>query len=96
MAYVVVTTTILVLPLGLIHLSAVHPSPCPPFSHSFLYPTARLPFSIRVLLESAVRNCDEFSVTRKDVENIIDWEEKRGKNVEIPFKPARVILQDLT
>lgn len=43
-----------------------------------------------------MRNCDEFSVTRKDVNNIIEWEEKRGKNVEIPFKPARVILQDLT
>ena len=47
-------------------------------------------------MESAVRNCDEFSVTRKDVSNIIAWEEKRGENVEIPFKPARVILQDLT
>jgi aconitate hydratase len=32
-----------------------------------------LPFSIRILLESAVRNCDEFEVHSKDVENILDW-----------------------
>ncbi len=33
----------------------------------------RLPYSIRILLESAVRNCDEFEVTSKDVENILSW-----------------------
>lgn len=33
----------------------------------------RLPYSIRVLLESAVRNCDEFEVKSKDVENILSW-----------------------
>jgi aconitate hydratase len=33
-----------------------------------------LPYSIRVLLESAVRNCDEFSVKKSDVENILAWE----------------------
>jgi len=32
-----------------------------------------LPFSVRILLESAVRNCDEFEVTSKDVENILNW-----------------------
>lgn len=56
----------------------------------------RLPFSIRVLLESAIRNCDEFEVNSKDVENILDWEKKAKKQIEIPFKPARVILQDFT
>lgn len=55
-----------------------------------------LPFSIRVLLESAVRSCDEFQVKQKDIEKIIDWEKQQKSNVEIPFKPARVILQDLT
>lgn len=34
---------------------------------------AELPYSIRVLLESAVRNCDEFTVKGQDVENILDW-----------------------
>ncbi|RNF05489.1 cytosolic aconitase [Trypanosoma rangeli] len=55
-----------------------------------------LPFSIRVLLESAVRNCDEFDITSKTVENILDWSETSHKNIEIPFKPARVVLQDFT
>ncbi|XP_042520734.1 aconitate hydratase, cytoplasmic-like isoform X2 [Macadamia integrifolia] len=56
----------------------------------------KLPFSIRVLLESAIRNCDNFQVTEKDVEKIIDWENTSTKQVEIPFKPARVLLQDFT
>ncbi|XP_050400108.1 cytoplasmic aconitate hydratase [Patella vulgata] len=56
----------------------------------------KLPFSIRVLLESAVRNCDEFTVKKSDVENILDWSTKQNEKVEIPFKPARVILQDFT
>uniref|UniRef100_A0A0C9QGU2 Cytoplasmic aconitate hydratase n=1 Tax=Fopius arisanus TaxID=64838 RepID=A0A0C9QGU2_9HYME len=58
----------------------------------------RLPFSIKVLLESAVRNCDEFQVKKKDVEKILEWETHQAKEdgVEVAFKPARVILQDLT
>ncbi|CAM6086179.1 unnamed protein product [Calypogeia fissa] len=56
----------------------------------------KLPYSIRILLESAVRNCDNFSVSDKDVEKIIDWEKSSPQQVEIPFKPARVILQDCT
>ncbi|CAN1339750.1 Aconitate hydratase 3, mitochondrial [Linum perenne] len=55
----------------------------------------RLPYSIRILLESAIRNCDNFQVTNEDVEKIIDWENTSPNNVEIPFKPARV-LQDFT
>ncbi|XP_061346070.1 aconitate hydratase 1 [Gastrolobium bilobum] len=56
----------------------------------------RLPYSIRILLESAIRNCDEFQVKSNDVEKIIDWENTSPKQVEIPFKPARVLLQDFT
>eukprot|EP01067_Filipodium_phascolosomae_P006927 Filipodium_phascolosomae@DN5316_c0_g1_i1.p1 len=56
----------------------------------------KLPFSIRVLLESAIRNCDEFEVTRKDVETILNWEHTSKSSCEIPFKPARVLLQDFT
>lgn len=60
-----------------------------------------LPFSIRVLLESAIRNCDNFQVTETDVRNILDWKAAKGgpsanNEVEISFKPARVILQDFT
>ncbi|GFP98143.1 aconitate hydratase 2 mitochondrial [Phtheirospermum japonicum] len=56
----------------------------------------KLPYSIRILLESAIRNCDNFQVTKEDVEKIIDWEKSAPKQVEIPFKPARVLLQDFT
>lgn len=56
----------------------------------------RLPFSIRVLLEAAVRSCDGFQVKEKDVRKIIDWENQQKAGAEIPFKPSRVILQDLT
>ncbi|GFY88054.1 aconitase 1 [Actinidia rufa] len=53
----------------------------------------RLPYSIRILLEFAIRNCDEFQVTAKDVEKILDWENTSPKQVKIQFKPARVLLQ---
>ncbi|KAM7364094.1 cytoplasmic aconitate hydratase-like isoform 2-T2 [Cochliomyia hominivorax] len=59
----------------------------------------QLPYSIRVLLESAVRNCDNFHVLEKDVKSILSWSPdlKQGKNdIEVSFKPARVILQDFT
>jgi aconitate hydratase len=56
----------------------------------------RLPYSIRVLLESAIRHCDNFQVTESDVEKIIDWENTSPKQAEIPFKPARCILMDNT
>ncbi|MBW02483.1 Iron-responsive element-binding protein 2, partial [Eschrichtius robustus] len=54
-----------------------------------------LPYSIRVLLEAAVRNCDGFLMKREDVMNILDWKTKQS-NVEVPFFPARVLLQDFT
>ncbi|GJN39489.1 hypothetical protein PR202_gb28611 [Eleusine coracana subsp. coracana] len=56
----------------------------------------KLPYSIHILLESAIRNCDNFQVTTNDVEKIIDWENTAPKLAEIPFKPARVLLQDFT
>jgi len=57
-----------------------------------------LPYSIRVLLESAVRNCDNFQILQADVEKILNWRETqaRGDSVEVPFRPGRVILQDFT
>lgn len=55
-----------------------------------------LPYSIRVLLESGVRNCDEFSVKKQDIETILNWQESSQLQLEIPFMPARVILQDFT
>ena len=58
----------------------------------------RLPFSIKVLLESAVRNCDGFQILKSDVEKILAWCESQaaGESVEVPFLPSRVVLQDFT
>jgi aconitase A len=62
---------------------------------SFSVLSDRLPYSIRVLLESAIRHCDNFQITESDVEKIIDWENTFSKQAEIPFKPARCILMVL-
>ncbi|GLU23668.1 hypothetical protein SLE2022_396570 [Rubroshorea leprosula] len=56
----------------------------------------QLPYSIRILLESAIRNYDNFQVTKDDVEKTIDWEKTSPKLVEIPLKPACVLLRDFT
>ncbi|MCS7061486.1 MAG: aconitate hydratase AcnA [Anaerolineae bacterium] len=54
----------------------------------------RLPFSLKVLLEAALRQCDEFEITQDDVFNVARWDAKNVRPVEHPFKPARVVLQD--
>jgi len=56
---------------------------------------AQLPFSIRILLESALRNYDNYQVTDKDIQTILNWKPNERKD-EIAFKPGRVILQDFT
>ncbi|MEZ4554979.1 MAG: aconitate hydratase AcnA [Caldilineaceae bacterium] len=56
----------------------------------------RLPYSIRVLLEAALRQADGFEITKEHVETIANWGPETAGKVEIPFKPARVILQDFT
>ncbi len=57
---------------------------------------SRLPFSIKVLLESLLRNCDGELVTEDDVRVLAGWRAKSPAAHEVPFKPARVILQDFT
>ena len=54
----------------------------------------KLPYSIRVLLENALRNCDEFAVSSGDVETLLDWHRTSKEKLEVPFKPARVVMQD--
>jgi aconitate hydratase len=55
-----------------------------------------LPYSIRVLLESALRNCDGYVVREEDVANLAAWNAAAPAQVEVPFLPARVVLQDFT
>src|SRR2546426_2808525 len=57
---------------------------------------SRLPVSIRIVLESVLRNCDGKKVRRKDVETLANWNAKSPANAEIPFVVARIVLQDFT
>ncbi len=56
---------------------------------------SRLPYSIKVLLEAALRQVDDFAVTEEDVVKLANWQ-PNGKRGEMPFKPARVVMQDFT
>jgi aconitate hydratase len=57
---------------------------------------AALPYSIRVLLESVLRNCDGYQVTEDDVRNLAGWQPVSRPATNVPLKPARVVLQDFT
>src|SRR5438045_2598937 len=57
---------------------------------------SRLPVSIRIVLESVLRNCDGKKVRRKDIETLAKWNAKKPANEEIPFVVARIVLQDFT
>lgn len=55
----------------------------------------KLPYSIRILLENAIRNYDGFAVTEEHLRTILDWKNTAGEK-DIPFTPARVLMQDFT
>ncbi|HEV2245629.1 MAG TPA: aconitate hydratase AcnA [Terriglobia bacterium] len=57
---------------------------------------SRLPFSIKVLLEAVLRNCDGKLIKESDVAALAAWNARSPAPHEVPFKPARVILQDFT
>ena len=57
---------------------------------------SRLPISIRIVLESVLRNCDGKKVRRKDIETLANWKAQKPANEEIPFVVARIVLQDFT
>src|SRR6266704_6960437 len=57
---------------------------------------SRLPVSIRIVLESDLRNCDGKKVPRTDVDTLANWNAKSPANAEIPFVVARIVLQDFT
>ena len=60
------------------------------------YTLDRLPYSIRIMLEALLRRCDGLSVTMEDVDNLARYDAKAPAKSEIPFSPARVLLQDFT
>jgi len=59
-------------------------------------PISRLPVSIRLVLESVLRNCDGKKISEKDVHTLTNWNPKAERTEEIPFIVARIVLQDFT
>ncbi|RYZ75844.1 MAG: aconitate hydratase, partial [Proteobacteria bacterium] len=57
---------------------------------------SRLPVSIRVVLESVLRNCDGLKISEQDVRNLASWQPGATRTEEIPFVVARIVLQDFT
>lgn len=55
----------------------------------------KMPFSIRILLENVLRNFDDFAITKENIETVLNWKPV-GSDKDIPFKPARVLMQDFT
>src|SRR5688572_4875106 len=59
-------------------------------------PISKLPVSIRIVLESVLRNYDGKKITEDDVRGLANWEPKGDRVEEVPFIVARVLLQDFT
>ena len=57
---------------------------------------ARLPFSMKILLENLLRCEDGVTVTKASIEAVANWDAKQEPDTEIAFMPARVVLQDFT
>ncbi|UCS93168.1 aconitate hydratase AcnA [Echinicola marina] len=55
----------------------------------------QLPFSIRILLENALRNFDDFAITKEHTETLLGWKPE-ASDKDVPYKPARVLMQDFT
>ena len=68
----------------------------PALEEAGLAAISRLPVSIRIVLESVLRNCDGKKIAEKDVLNLARWNAKNPANEEIPFIVARIVLQDFT
>ena len=68
----------------------------PALEEAGIGPVSRLPVSLRIVLESVLRNCDEKKVTENDVTTLARWSAKQPAEEEIPFVVARIVLQDFT
>lgn len=60
------------------------------------YSIEKLPFTIRILLEGAIRQCDNNRIREEHIYNLADWKKETEGRKEIPYKPSRVLLQDFT
>lgn len=56
----------------------------------------QLPFCLRILLESTVRNCNTISIEHKHIEQIFNWKNNSLEMNELPFLPSQVIMQDFS
>ena len=74
----------------------VHCYSLPTLEEGGIGPISKLPISIRVLIESLLRNYDDHQVTERDITDLANWNAATPKAVELPFKPARVVAQDFT
>ena len=74
----------------------VHYYSLPTLEEGGIGPISKLPISIRVLIESLLRNYDDHQVTERDITDLANWNAATPKAVELPFKPARVVAQDFT
>ncbi|MEY3950114.1 MAG: aconitate hydratase AcnA, partial [Verrucomicrobiota bacterium] len=68
----------------------------PALEQAGLGKVSRLPVSIRLVLESVLRNCDGVAVTENDVKTLAAWNAAKPVDTEIPFVVARIVLQDFT
>ena len=74
----------------------IHYYSLPSLEERGIGPISKLPVSIRILVESLLRNYDDHQVTEQDITDLANWNAANPKTVELPFKPARVIAQDFT
>jgi aconitate hydratase len=68
----------------------------PALERSGIGPISKLPVSIRLILESVLRNCDGKKVTEENVRALANWKSNESRTAEIPFVVARIVLQDFT
>ena len=59
-------------------------------------PISKLPISIRIVLESVLRNCDGLKVQEANIRELANWKATEARTAEIPFVVARIVLQDFT
>ena len=79
-----------------IHGRQIHYYSLPTLEERGIGPISKLPVSIRILIESLLRNYDNHQVTEQDITDLANWNAANPKAVELPFKPARVVAQDFT